>query len=64
MHYIPLTWWLAGCPSHGFYLTSQIFAKKSEAGIRISTSKGVDWHYFHVMCFKFELEQSFSKYIF
>ncbi len=29
-------------PLYGCYLLSQIFAKQSEAGIRIRSSKGVD----------------------
>ncbi len=55
MHHIPITWWLPGSPSRGCYLTSQIFARKSEAGIGIRASKGVDWHCFHVTCIKFEV---------
>jgi len=50
---ISITWWLPGSPSRGCYLTSQIFARKSEAGIGIRRSKGVDWHCFHVTCIKF-----------
>src|SRR6266853_178070 len=60
MHHIPIMWWLPGSPSCGCYLTSQIFAGQSEAGIGIRSSKGVNWHYFHVTCIKFELEQSFE----
>jgi hypothetical protein len=50
---LAITWWLPGSPSHGCYLTSQIFAGKSEAGIGIRRSKGVNWHCFHVTCIKF-----------
>ena len=63
-HQVPITWWLAGPPSRGCYLHSQIFSGQSEAGIGIRSSKGVDWHYFHVTCFKFELERFFEGCIF
>src|SRR5216683_5970715 len=59
MHHISIMWWLLGSPSHGCYLTSQIFAGKSEAGIGIRASKGVNWHCFHVTCIKFEVGMIF-----
>jgi hypothetical protein len=58
--YRPYHVWLLGPPSRGCYLLTQIFAGQSEAGIGIRSSKGVDWHYFHVTCFNFGSERYFE----
>ena len=55
---------LPGPLSCGCYLLLWIFVRQLEAEIGIRSSKGVDWHYFHVTCFKFELEWFFEGCIF
>jgi len=39
---------LAGPPSHGFCVLSQIFSAQSEPGIEDRIPKAVDWHCFWV----------------